>query len=1070
MNIIKHFLLTTLLVGGMLPKVQANTLVGDTVQCLIEFELEQMDNGDYLVAMIPDTTWNFPNNVVSTAQITIKATTGQLEVSNVDNLIDEVIFFVSATVEQPQEAPDFDYISFTLGSQGTADIPFQKGEKVNLFTFTNIADCNAGTITLMNNATDPFSPPNSSDANVGQQMTAAGFRLADLPIGVRGMGIQCGEDATPPIDTTNNNLDSADLGVQIIKQNISCFGFNNGIIVAKANGGLPPYNYAWGTRDTTSTIENLAAGVYGLTVTDANDSSHATLVVIEEPSQLILTIEKTDETDRMANGTATPSLTGGTPPYRFNWSNGSSDSLQTNLSADMYTLSVTDANGCEVTQTITIEDEDCPTINLMIDMKSPDCPGDSTGTLQVLPSDGTAPYTYLWETGDTTANLINLPTGTYMVTVMDANGCDMSMSILLPDANPIVIQLTADEGDSMGDGSISSIISGGMMPYTYTWSNGSNETSLSGLSTGVYDLTITDANGCRQTASAVIDPPDCSIGILDTFGSTLTLDTISCSEQGEICLPIPLDSMVNYSLFLDGTSFMEQITGCEFEATYSYTYFELFDKGNSGPYVLNSWSINEENFSGEFQNIGGLIDSINTWDVAGTWTLDTTVFIIEGGFAQNNYGSMSISHPATSATINIDANTNQTPTATLIRFAAGTYELVLVDKNTACSDSLTIIQPCGDEMDRDTADCPPFIDTDTFAIQVPGCDNFEICAPLFYDSLLNYAVTDNGEVYTGIVAPCDDDAGTTLNFSSPQTHQLIFTNRVGCQDTVTIAIHAPDCDEDLEIRDTIEIMEVGRTCIDFAGLPIPYQSVRDLCPEKNGEMAMLTIGGATGCIDYTGIELGIDTACIEICDVFGFCDTVNLIIIVTSGDLINPEIDAIDDTTTTAINEAVVFNALGNDIFGTLDDMYLVGAPSNGIATFNLDGTIRYTPITDYCNDTIPDTFQYAICAAGICDTATVLVFVSCTSDRDFVIYNALSPNGDGINDVFQIDGIEDFPNNSVEVFNRWGNSVYEMAGYKNEWNGTWSNDGKLLPDGTYFYLFNTGEGEVFSGWLEIKR
>ena len=150
--------------------------------------------------------------------------------------------------------------------------------------------------------------------------------------------------------------------------------------------------------------------------------------------------------------------------------------------------------------------------------------------------------------------------------------------------------------------------------------------------------------------------------------------------------------------------------------------------------------------------------------------------------------------------------------------------------------------------------------------------------------------------------------------------------------------------------------------------------------------------------------------------------------------------------------------------------MFIVTSPDNGIATFNLDGTIRYVPVTDYCQDSIPDSFDYAICFDNVCDTTTVLVFVDCTSDRNFIIFNALSPNGDGVNDVFQIDGIEDFPNNTVQIFNRWGNMVFEMAGYKNEWNGDWGRDREMLPDGTYFYLFDTGEGERFSGFLEIRR
>ncbi len=1243
MNTGKNLFLTTLLVCctylqaiGLVP---TSLIVGDTVDCLVDFELEQMDNGDFVVSMIPDTTWEFPNNVVSTGQVTIRAPKGQLEVTGLNNLLDNVIFFIIGTDTTPVEAPDFDYISIALGSQGTAGIPFQRGEKVNLFSFRNAQTCDAGIITLMDNFTDPFFPPNEKNANVGQQLTVAGFNLADVPIGIRGAGVACSDN------TGNSN--GTDLGVQIVKQDISCFGQNDGIIIAKGNGGAIPYRYLWNTGDTLSTIDNLSAGDYILTLTDANDSTIISQITIIEPAALQLAIAKTDATGAMvADGTATPTLTGGTPPYEFRWSNGSTDSLQTDLLPGTYALAVEDANGCEQLQTVTIDFQDCPVIDVMLDMRSPDCVGDSTGALRIFPMSGEAPYTFLWETGDTTALLDNIPTGNYMVTVTDANGCFMAVSTLLPDPNPIVIELIVDDGLR----AINANVSGGMMPYTYAWSTGSTESSLANLASGIFDLSITDNKGCMQTASAVIAVQACQLGLLDTLGQNINMDTISCFAEGEICLPIPLDSMINYSLFLNGADFMGRITGCRFDTFFAYTYFTLPGRGDLGPYVLDEWPVNGQTFSGGFEDIEALVDSMNTWDPVGNWVLNSDILIIQGGLPANQYGEMTIRTPRTTSTTTLDLNTNLTPTGSLVVFPPGNHELILVDNRSACSDTLQINQPCSDVISRDTlitieivegrsatlslidlfgdsliispnqcpelsdgnatvnletttsdltiegmqegtddfcysimdkngvniqftlrinisplpSNCRSFIEIDTFAIAVMDCQSFEICVSVNYDSILTYGITDNGTAFSGVVASCDNGNGSTLNFAAPKTHQLIFTNSENCLDTVLIAINAPVCDENLVIRDTIEVNDDGRSCIELAGLPSPFQSVQDLCPEKNGEMAMLSIDGVTGCIDYTGIELGLDTACIEICDVFGFCDTITLVVIVTSGDLpppnfaaiddmeqtsineaivfdplandifasidtmylvntpmngmasfnldgtinyapnldfcddINPDIfqyticldsicdtamvsifipctlaptfAAVDDSARTSINSPIVFNALGNDIFTTLDDMFLVSLPDNGIATFNLDGTIQYTPMTDYCDEEVPDTFQYAICFENICDTANVAVFVDCISERSFTIFNALSPNGDGINDVFQIDGIEDYPNNKVQIFNRWGNMVFEQPGYKNEWSGNWGRENSLLPDGTYFYLFETGEGETISGFLEITR
>jgi len=266
MNIFKRLFFITLLLGFTTLNVYADSSFefNDTSRCLINLELNELENGDIMVSMIPDTTWEFPFNLVSTAQFTIKAPTGSFSIDTIINIIDAVVFFETSTFEQPIEAPNFDYISIGLGSQGTDRIPFERDVRVDLFIMRNAQTCNSGSITLMNNFSDPFFPPNEQDANVGQQITVAGFNLADTPIGIIGEGIPCEEG-------TGNEQpsDSTDLGVQIVQQDISCFGAMDGLIIAKGNGGTPPYTYNWNTLDTTATLENLDAGVFQVTVMDA---------------------------------------------------------------------------------------------------------------------------------------------------------------------------------------------------------------------------------------------------------------------------------------------------------------------------------------------------------------------------------------------------------------------------------------------------------------------------------------------------------------------------------------------------------------------------------------------------------------------------------------------------------------------------------------------------------------------------------------------------------------------------------------------------------------------------------
>ena len=107
----------------------------------------------------------------------------------------------------------------------------------------------------------------------------------------------------------------------------------------------------------------------------------------------------------------------------------------------------------------------------------------------------------------------------------------------------------------------------------------------------------------------------------------------------------------------------------------------------------------------------------------------------------------------------------------------------------------------------------------------------------------------------------------------------------------------------------------------------------------------------------------------------------------------------------------------------------------------------------------------YEICNAYGCDTAIVKIRVICDGLK---VFNGFSPNGDGVNDYLVIDGLDKFPNHKLEVFNRWGNQVLQTKNYKNDWGGTWTD--RILPDGTYFYIINDGEGHYYSGYIQIYR
>jgi gliding motility-associated-like protein len=207
----------------------------------------------------------------------------------------------------------------------------------------------------------------------------------------------------------------------------------------------------------------------------------------------------------------------------------------------------------------------------------------------------------------------------------------------------------------------------------------------------------------------------------------------------------------------------------------------------------------------------------------------------------------------------------------------------------------------------------------------------------------------------------------------------------------------------------------------------------------------------TAFVEITGLAVGVDTACIIVCDTtttpgVWTCDTVTYVITVLEN-CVAPV--AVNDTIGTVLNIDVTYDVIENDtLLDTMDCpivdpiVTIVDNPVNGMVTVDMDGNIIYIPDPDFCGEM--DSFTYMVCNSVGCDMATVYVDVRCD---EVLVFNGFSPNDDGVNETFFIDGLENFPENNLCIFNRWGNQVYLVDNYQNDWDGTW--DGKPLPDGT---------------------
>jgi gliding motility-associated-like protein len=289
----------------------------------------------------------------------------------------------------------------------------------------------------------------------------------------------------------------------------SCFGTSDGSASFSTGGGTAPYAYSWSNGLTSSSSIALAAGSYTVTLSDANGCTSQQSFVISEPSQIQISMAGVVNVSCYggSNGSATAQVTGGSSPYTYLWSNNTTLQTATGLSAGSYSVVVTDGNGCTASQPVGLS-QPSP-INLIVNSAPTACYGDNDGTATVSAVGGTAPYSYLWNTGVITASVTGLYAGTYTVVVTDAVNCTSSASaIVTQPAAMTVVAVTPDTLCIGQSASLSVNIQGGIANYSYLWSNGATTPSLtiSPSATTNYSVTITDANGCSANSGAIAQP------------------------------------------------------------------------------------------------------------------------------------------------------------------------------------------------------------------------------------------------------------------------------------------------------------------------------------------------------------------------------------------------------------------------------------------------------------------------------------------------------------------------------------------------------------------------------------
>jgi len=293
----------------------------------------------------------------------------------------------------------------------------------------------------------------------------------DLPIGIYTLTVIDANGCRASADITIEEPEP----ISVIKasSNPSCFGFADGTAEVLAAGGLAPYSYSWNNGGSSNIQTGLSEGDYEVTVTDASSCSFVTSFSIMHPDELEVSAIVNDAVCfGSSDGDIILTPRGGTAPYTYIWSNGSTNKDLTDVTMGTYEVTITDDHDCQLIYSESIgESEELELVSAVTDVL---CEGEANGTIFIDVSQGVSPYVFNWSNGQATKNVTDLIAGTYSVTITDANSCTKEFSFFVDEPEDIVVDATIVNVNCNGgvDGSIIDLeVLGGVGPYSYVWSD-----------------------------------------------------------------------------------------------------------------------------------------------------------------------------------------------------------------------------------------------------------------------------------------------------------------------------------------------------------------------------------------------------------------------------------------------------------------------------------------------------------------------------------------------------------------------------------------------------------------------
>lgn len=859
----------------------------------------------------------------------------------------------------------------------------------------------------------------------------------------------------PQVIDDNENITSA-----------LCFGNCTGAIALNPTGGNGTYSYSWTPAANTGTITNICPGVYTATITDILGCTFTANYNLPSLTSITSnTVATNNICFNNCNGTLmVVNVAGGLPPYTYNWTDplGQSTPLANGLCNGNYSVNITDANNCSNSIPAVITSP--PPVTFTPTVTQPGC-GLCDGSALINPTGGTPSYTLVWSNNQTGNTLTNLCAGVYMAQITDGNGCISDTNIVINSSSTITGE-TVVKADvtcaGVCDGTVSVTAIGGVAPITYHWlHNNSSSQSLVGLCAGTYFCNMADTNGCIRTASVVI-------GSTTTLTITSQVTQSSCSANtGSITVNVTGGTGGPYTYAWLPAGSTPTVTNL---APGSYT-LTVSDGSCSKTqiYSVNSFSAPTLSFTKKDISCGGVCDgnialtisggspgyttlwsnaatttsinalcagsySVIVTDVAGCKAVQNFSLTTESPlvFSLPDVNNLLCSYTCDGSITSIPIGgtlpytfswTPAAPSApTTNSLCAGNYSVSVTDVNGClASETYTVISPPSMTLTAVVTDasCSTVADG-AIDITVSGGNPNPVYTYSWTPG--NFITQDIINVFSGTYSVSIADGNGCKKDSSFLINATIVVNAVAGNDSI-FCLNGP-----FTLNGS---NSTGGITFQWLQLPLSgviSNSIITTVPSVAGTNTYVLVATNGSCVDQDSIVI-----------------TVNALPSVDAGPLVS-----IPALATTPIGGSPT-SATG---------VSYTWSPSS-----TLDNPAGPNPTT---STTITTNFTVTVTDANGCfnsDTITVFVY------PEINIPNGFSPNGDGKNDVWQIDLIYQFPDSEVEVYNRWGEQLFYSKGYQIPFNGQYK--GKNLPVGTYYYIINLNNPtypEPYTGPLTIFR